>query len=197
MIEYEQALYEIASIQGGYFTAAQALNAGYSYRAQNYRVNSGAWEKVDRGIFRLHNYPYADRPDLIRLTLWSHNQKGEVQAVASHETALAIHDISDVMPQKIHLTVPRGFRKPPPSYVILHVGNLEAKGIEQREGYLVTTPLQTIIDVANAPISQEHLNRAVKDAIERGMVRHTVLKRLELSGGAAKRLTQALEAQDD
>ena len=45
-----QRLYEIASAQGGYFTSAQALEAGYTYRQQH---------DAEEGNHRL-NQPYYD-----------------------------------------------------------------------------------------------------------------------------------------
>ena len=51
--ENAQALYEIAAEQGGYFTAAQAREAGYAYSQQHYHCNRGNWQRVERGIFRL------------------------------------------------------------------------------------------------------------------------------------------------
>ena len=34
----------------GYFTAAQAREAGYSYQAQKYHADRGNWERVRRGL---------------------------------------------------------------------------------------------------------------------------------------------------
>lgn len=59
-----------------------------------------------------------------RLSLWSRNREGVPQAVASHETALRPHGISDLMPEKVHLGVPKGFRKQPPKGVVLHKADL-------------------------------------------------------------------------
>jgi predicted transcriptional regulator of viral defense system len=192
-LENRQALYEIASSQGGYFTSAQALTAGYGYSQQSYHVHRGAWQKIEHGIFRLQDYPPSEREDLIRITLWSHNQKGKPQAVVSHETALAIYDLSDVMPQKIHLTVPPTFRRVSPSYCVLHKSWLAPEDIKLREGYTITTPLRTLLDAAESPLSQEHLNRAVQDAIMLGLVRRSKLKIAEYSPKARERLNQALE----
>jgi predicted transcriptional regulator of viral defense system len=192
-----EKLYEVASSQGGYFTSAQALDAGYTYRQQHYHTQRGTWLKIERGIYRLRDYPPADREDLIRLTLWSHNQKGEPQAVASHETALSIHQMSDLMPGKIHLTVPkRGFRKEPPAGVVLHTANLSGDEIEQRHGYRVTTPLRTLLDAAASPISQEHINSAVQDALDKGLIRYRLLARIKAAPGVQSRIEQALAASD-
>jgi predicted transcriptional regulator of viral defense system len=190
-----QKLYEVASIQGGYFTSAQALAAGYSYFQQHYHTQRGSWIRVERGIYRLRDYPSAEREDLIRLTLWSHNRKGKPQAVVSHETALSIHEMSDIMPSKVHLTVPKqGFRKPPPVGVVLHAARLEEDDVEQRPGFLVTTPLRTLLDVAASPLSQEHINQAVKDAIDKGLIRRRLLAGSEWPAEIHIRIDRALAA---
>lgn len=195
--ENTQRLYEIASVQGGYFTSAQALEAGYSYYQQHYHSQRGTWLKIERGIYRLRDYPPSKREDLIRLTLWSHNRAGQPQAVASHVTALSIHGMSDVMPNRIHLTVPRrGFRKAPPHGVVLHTDYLAEEETEQHSGYRVTTPLRTLLDVAASSLSQEHLNRAVQDALDKGLVRRRLLTEKEMPPDAEARIARALAAYD-
>ena len=192
--ENAQALYQIAASQGGYFTAAQAQAAGYTYRQQHYHSSRGNWLRVDRGLFRLRDFPPGEREDLIRWSLWSRDQKGVPQAVVSHDTALTVHDLSDVMPERIHLTVPRGFRKRVPAGCILHHGSLAEEAIETRPGYSVTTPLRTLIDVAGSALSQEHIDAAVKEALERGLVRRSVLGSGRCESAARRRLNRALAA---
>jgi predicted transcriptional regulator of viral defense system len=192
--ENAQALYQIAASQGGYFTAAQAREAGYTYRQQHYHSSRGNWLRVDRGLFRLRDYPPGEREDLIRWSLWSRDQKGVPQAVVSHDTALTVHDLSDVMPERVHLTVPRGFRKRVPAGCVLHFASLAEEEIEPRPGYSVTTPLRTLIDVAGSALSQEHLDAAVKEALERGLVRRSVLGSIRCEPAARMRLDRALAA---
>jgi predicted transcriptional regulator of viral defense system len=191
-----QALYEVAAAQGGYFTAAQAREAGYAYSQQHYHCTRGNWLRIDRGLFRLRDFPPGEREDLIRWSLWSRDQKGVPQAVVSHDTALTVHDLSDVMPERIHLTVPRGFRKRVPTGCILHHGSLAEVAIETRPGYSVTTPLRTLIDVAGSALSQEHLDAAVKEALERGLVRRSVLGSIRCEPAARMRLDRALAASE-
>ena len=190
--ENTQALYQVAAEQGGYFTAAQARAAGYAYSQQHYHCNRGNWLRVDRGIFRLRDYPPGEREDLIRWSLWSRDQKGVPQAVVSHDTALTVHDLSDIMPERIHLTVPRGFRKRVPAGCVLHFASLAEEETEPRPGYSVTTPLQTLVDVADSALSQEHLDLAVQEALERGLVRRSVLRSAHCQPAARKRLDRAL-----
>ena len=187
-------LYQIATAQGGYFTSAQARQAGYAYSQQYFHVSRGNWLKVDRGLFRLRDFPPAEREDLIRWSLWSRNQKGVPQAVVSHDTALTVHALSDVMPDRVHLAVPKGFRKRVPPGCVLHKASLAPDDVEPRTGYRVTTPLRTLLDVADSPLSQEHLNRAVRDALERGLVRRWLLETAPCSSEARRRLHQALAA---
>lgn len=175
----EDNLIEFANQQGGYFTAKQAVKAGYSYRLHSYHVQTGRWIKIDRGVFRLKSYPPAEREDLVRWTLWSRNHKDEPQMVASHETALAIHDISDVMPAKFHFTVPPGFRKTVPPSVMLYRTVLKPEEIQKREGFFVTTPVRTLKDAAESHLSLDELRKALQDARDRGLVQ---LKKIDIDG---------------
>lgn len=192
--ENARALYQIAAAQGGYFTAAQAKQTGYAYSQQHFHVSRGNWLKIDRGLFRLRDFPPGEREDLIRWSLWSRNQKSVPQAVVSHDSALTVHELSDVMPAQVHLTVPPGFRKSVPPGCVLHKAVLPPGEIESRTGYQVTTPLRTLLDVADSPLSQEHLNRAVHDALERGLVRRRLLETVPCSPKSRRRLDQALAA---
>ncbi len=152
-----------ASLQSGYFTAAQALEAGYSYQAQQYNVQEGNWLRVERGIFRLPEWPPGQHEDLVRWTLWSRHR-----AIVSHQTALSVHELGDVNPARVHLTVPPGFRKTAPG-VIPHQGDLQAEDIGQREGYSVTVPMRSILD-ASAAMEVDQLARVIEEALERGLV---------------------------
>jgi predicted transcriptional regulator of viral defense system len=190
--ENARALYQVAAAQGGYFTAAQARQAGYAYSQQHFHISRGNWLKIDRGLFRLRDFPPGEREDLIRWSLWSRDQKGVPQAIVSHDTALTVHDLSDVMPARVHLTVPPGFRKRVPPGCVLHKADLAPEEIEARIGYQVTTPLRTLLDVADSPLSQEHLNKAVHDALGRGLVRRRTLEIALCTPDARRRLDQAL-----
>ncbi len=194
--ETERVLMEIVREQGGYFTAAQALSVGYTYRQQNYHKNRGNWMYIDHGVYRLRNYPESEHEDLIRWSFWSRNRRGEFQATVSHDTALAIHELGDAMPGKIHLTVPPGFRKKALGGCILHTARLDPHDIEHHHGFNVTTPLRTLLDVADSPLSQDLFENAVRDALKRGMVPSKQLLSAELPKEAKDRLKSAVEATE-
>ena len=190
--ERHAALMAVVAGQGGYFTARQALDAGYSYPRHHYHVQTGDWERVARGIFRLRDYPWAEREDLIVLSLMSHNRASQPQAVFSHETALTLHDLSDANPAHIHLTIPPHFRRRLPADVVIHRGVIPPKDWEERDGYRVTTPLRTLVDIAADPASWMYLESAVRDALRRGMVRSRQLQSAEATDDAHARLVAAV-----
>ncbi len=165
-----QMLAALAHEQGGYFTAKQAKVAGYGYRHLDYHETAGNFERVEHGLYRLPSVPPGEHDDLIRLSFWSRNQKDEPQAVASHQTALALHDLSEILPRELHLTVPPKFRKHAPDGSVLHKAELGEEDVEERGGYRVTTPLRTLLDVAESGVSTEQVAKAINDALKRGLV---------------------------
>lgn len=183
----------IAFRQAGYFTAAQAFDVGYSYQAQKYHVDSGNWIRVDRGLFRLPNWPSSLDDQNVRWSLWSAGR-----GVISHESALLIHGLSDVDPVRIHLTVPPGFRSTDP-LVVLHPDVLPESDTERRQAWSITTPMRTLVDVAGGDLSQEQVDRAVADAIDRGLVtRRTLLRRTaDIADRPALRLERALARREE
>jgi hypothetical protein len=179
----------IAAEQSGYFTAAQALAAGYSYPAQRYHVNRGNWSQVDRAIFRVPEWPTTATEHLTRWSLWSKRR-----AVVSHETALSVYELGNVNPARVHLTVPRGFRQSAPG-VVLHLGEVPTSDVREQEGYRITTPLRSLLDVAAGDLELDELATAVDDAVGRGQVTAPMLRTRsdEFGVNAALRIERALQ----
>lgn len=187
-VDLRRQLDAVAFAQAGYFTAAQALDIGYSYQAQKHHVDTGNWTRVDRGLFRLPNWPSSQDDQWVRWTLWSRGL-----GVVSHESALQVHQLSDVDPAVIHLTVPAGFRAQDP-IIRTHTGAAATDESVQRQGWRVTTPLRTLVDVAGGDLSQEQIDLAVTQALERGLTtRRAILRRTaDESPRAALRLERSL-----
>jgi len=177
--ESQSKLFAIAESQGGFFTAKQAEAAGFDRTHHAYHVSAGNWEREHRGIFRLAQFPATERPDLIRWSLWSRDLQDHPQGVYSHQTALSIHDLSDLMPAKLHMTVPRSFRKNSeiPTILVLHYVDLPAEAIEEREGFRVTRPMQTILDLSESQkLSSDLLAQAFAEARKRGLITESEIK---------------------
>jgi predicted transcriptional regulator of viral defense system len=167
------ALFEIAEGQQGYFTAKQAAAAGYQLGSQAHHAKSGNWVRVERGIYRLARFPQSSEEQLVIYALWSRNRTGELEGVYSHQTALSIHELSDVNPTKLHMTVPPTFRRRAklPKILVLHRASLNEKDIEQRQGFAVTRPLRAIADLmAVESVSRDIVEQALTEGRQRGLL---------------------------
>lgn len=163
--ELRRGLNALALRQAGYFTAAQALEVGYTHQAQRYHVGRKNWVHVDRGLFRLPDWPEREEDVYVRWRLWSRHL-----GVVSHQSALSLYRVGDVNPALVHLTVPRGFRARDPA-VVLHRATLPPDDVVEREaGYRITTPERSLLDAAAAGLTQEQVDGAVADAVDGGLV---------------------------
>lgn len=172
-------LFEIVESQQGYFTTKQAIKAGYADNTHSFHVKSGNWIREERGIYHLKKFPQTERPDLVLWSLWSRDRNEKNQGVYSHQTALSIHELSDIMPSKLHMTIPVQFRKNKkiPGILILHKGNLKESDIVLMQGFQVTTPLRTIMDlVVEGTLAEDFLVQAVREAFKKGLIMRSKLK---------------------
>ncbi len=193
-LQARRDLHALAAGQGGYFTAKQARAAGYGYAHLAYHTGAGTFERAGPGLYRLADVPPSEHDDLVRLALWSRDRADAPQAVASHDTALTLHGLGELLPVRTHLTVPPGFRKEAPGAVVLHRARLGPADVVEREGFSVTTPLRTLLDVASAgTVPVEQVAKAAADAVARGLVRRRQLDIAAIAAGpgAAARLGTA------
>jgi predicted transcriptional regulator of viral defense system len=96
---------------------------------------------------------------------------GMDKAILSHESALALLDLSDNIPDNVHLLVPRrhrGLRRPPD--VVLHTRpDDEDIPTVWREGLPLTAPARTIVDVID-DLQPEQAAMAVRQALNSGLL---------------------------
>ena len=167
-------LYRCVVGQQGMFTTKQAEEAGYKRNNHPYHVRKGNWIREMRGIYRLPMFPQDDEDaQLVLWYLWARNRDERPQGVYSHDTALRIYDLSDLMPAKLHMTVSKKFRRfnSIPDILVLWRGSLNESDIRIMRGFAVTTPLKTLLDLAIAKHLEEALIwQAVKEAAERGLI---------------------------
>ena len=171
--ESYRTLLAVAGLQQGLFTAKQAEAAGYTDESRVYQVRVGNWLRRARGVYQLADFPAPERPDLVLWSLWSRGLDDQPQGVYSHHTALALHDLTDLQPAKLHLTVPATFRRRSriPDGLVLHLGDLPAAETEEREGYRVTRPLRAILDLLQAgDVHPAILREALRDGVARGLI---------------------------
>ena len=163
-----EALYSTAQSQSGYFTTAQAATAGYSPQLLRKYLDNGKVVRVRRGIYRLVHFPASEHEDLVVAWLWA-----EQGGVFSHETALALHGLSDALPAKLHMTLPMSWlrrRLRVPAGLVLHYDDL---GDFDRTGFSavpITSAQRTLRDCLEANGSPELVRQAVLQAQRRGLI---------------------------
>ena len=140
--EAERRLHELAQSQQGFFTTKQAIREGFGEKTHSYHVNAGNWIREHRGIYRLADFPTVERPDLMLWYLWSQNRREVPEGTYSHDTALSLHELSDLMPSKLHMTVPKAFRRMSeiPEILILHRAHLDPNDVQEIHSVRVTRP---------------------------------------------------------
>lgn len=162
------SLFAVAQGQDGYFTTAQAVQSGYSRPLLHKHLASGKMVRARRGIYRLVHFPASDHEDLVVLWLWS-----EQAGVFSHESALALHDLSDVLPGKAHLTLPATWRRRRlrvPSGLVLHFADVGDADRTNFGTVPVTGPLRTLRDCIEADVAPNLVHQAILQARRRGMI---------------------------
>jgi predicted transcriptional regulator of viral defense system len=183
------SLFAVALAQGGYFTTAQAAQSGYSRPLLHKHLASGTMVRARRGVYRLVHFPASDHEDLVVFWLWS-----EQAGVFSHETALALHDLSDVLPSKVHLTLPASWRRRRlgvPAGVVLHFADVGKSDRASFSAVPVTAPLRTLWDCIEANIAPSLLRQGILQARRRGLIKARDEARLQAELGEHNRTVAA------
>jgi len=166
-----------AQTQEGLFTTQQAAECGFSPQLLVHHAQSGRVLRVQRGIYRIAHYPAGTQEDLVAAWLWT-----DRAGVVSHQTALALHELSDSLPSQIHLTLPSEWRRRRfrvPTDVLLHHADIPAPDRTWVGAVPVTNPRRTLNDCAAAALSPELLRQAAKQALHRGLVTRAELGPVE------------------
>lgn len=99
-------LWEVATAQLGFVTAQQATDLGVGKHALQMLVQRGTLTRVAHGVYRFPQYPVSQYDRYMLAVLWTRAP----EASLSHETALDGYGISDVNPNRIHVTVAKSRR---------------------------------------------------------------------------------------
>ncbi|WP_345350327.1 type IV toxin-antitoxin system AbiEi family antitoxin domain-containing protein [Rhodococcus olei] len=154
----DRALRERAGGQGGYFTSAQARACGYSADEMADAVVAGAWLQSDPGLFRLTTWRTGDFDEVARCCVRLDG------AVVSHQSAAELHGLGHLHPSFLHVTAPDdGHARL--DRVAVHHCDLAAGDTEHAGAFLITTPLRTVLDLADGGVSQWVLDEVVGDAL--------------------------------
>ena len=178
-------LFDLAASQEGLFSTAQAAQAGYSPQLLQKHLHAGRVRRVRRGVYRLVHFPPGEHEDLAAVWLWA-----DRAGVFSHETALSLHGLSDVLPVRVHLTVPADWsrrRLRVPQGVVLAYADIP-KGDRAWVGPVqVTAVRRTLADCLASGVAPDLVQQAIQQAAERGLVPRAELARLARPGRGPER----------
>lgn len=178
-------LYELAEEHAGYFTSQQARSSGVAHTMLSYHTARGDLERMAHGVYRLTRYPVHPFGDVIAAVLWAGSD-----AAASHETALAVYGLAEVMPSVIHLTLPRRFRGERAG-VRVHQAPLPALDVWPWEQVRVTRPERTLLDAART-MDPTLVREAAREALAAGLITRRRLARAVAEAPDAARIRETL-----
>lgn len=162
-----------AAAQRGYFTSAQAAAHGISRRALTWRAEHGSAERIEYGLYRLPHWPIDPNDDLYAL------QARATFGTFSHETALHLLGLSDIISGVVHFTIPEASRLRSRPGIRLHRSRHHAATDRTlRDGLWVSGARRALLDSARSGADPDQLLAAARDARERAMLTSDDLRRL-------------------
>jgi predicted transcriptional regulator of viral defense system len=186
----QRALFDTASAQAGYFTVAQALDHGFSSALLTHHTKTGRFVRVVRGLYRLRDYPAEPGEEIVAAWL-----RQAPDAVVSHESALELLELSDIIADRVHLTVARERRRlvaQPGVTIHTTTHPLTETDVIRRHGVRLTAPARTIADVAAAGMAPDQVSAAVGQALRRRLTTPALLR--EAVGSRGHRVQRLVEA---
>jgi very-short-patch-repair endonuclease len=102
-VEEQRSLTWLSQLQGqsGVVSRQQAVDAGFTAKAIDWRLRSGAWRRMYTGAYATFT---GDSSREARL--WAAVMRAGPGAALSHETAAEIHGLTDKPSARIHISVP-------------------------------------------------------------------------------------------
>lgn len=180
-----ERLREVALDQHGFVTTAQALEEGVSYAELSTMVARGRIERAAHGVYRVPQVPVTEHDQYQLAVLWT----GVPEACLSHDTALDAWDITDINPDRIHISVARHrrLRRAGGERYVIHYEDLSPDQMTWWQGIRAVT----------AP-------RAIAQGIASGVPTYLIRQALDRAGRTSmlptaerEDLTAELEARDD
>ncbi len=186
-------LVTLAEENDGLFTSEQARDSGFTDSVLSRLAQRGRIERTARGVYRIPYVPINRFSQYREAILWAQAHRGPHMVALSHETALAVYDISDANPAAIHVTVPKSarLRRESPKSVVVHHDNLSSQEITLIEGLPVTSIARTITDLLHLGGRLDLISQAITDARREGYISAAETQRIRR---ALKRHVEGLRA---
>jgi predicted transcriptional regulator of viral defense system len=157
---------DVAVDNGGYVTPSLVAPHGVPAVELRKMVSRGTLQAAARGVYRVPSLPYDPLDEFILARLWAAGR-----GVISHDSALSVHDLCDINPTKVHLTIPTSYRisRSGGERYAIHRADLVPEEITRIDEVTLTTIRRTLTDSLGS-VPAYLLRAAIETARERGAI---------------------------
>jgi predicted transcriptional regulator of viral defense system len=168
-------IHSLAQDQHGFVRTADLREHGLDPRRLNDYWRRGLADRLGYGVYRIKLVPPSPWDEFMQATLWP-----DGRGVLSHETALDLHELCDVNPSHIDITVPRQYRthRRAPGTYRLHDRDLSPEDVQYIEAVPIVTPARAIADGIEARLRPGLLEQAIDNAARQALITADVSRQL-------------------
>ena len=168
---WEQA-FELATDQYGFITFSDILALGANPVRLRRWHQSDKIDRVGHGIYRFKQIPTSRMDPYMLATLWPSGR-----GVLSHDTALELHELCDINPDKIHLSLPVNYRprRQGGEQYVLHHDDIKDDELAWHEGVRIVTPEVAIRQAIQGAVPIHLVRQAIDKARRLGLVPKRIL----------------------
>lgn len=196
MSDLDRAISLLARTQHGVFNHRQVVGSGGTKQQTFYRLSSGDWLSLDRGVYALASAPATWRRQVMAAVL------SKNRAIATGSSAGVLHGITGCRPGRPEITVPYSGRATSSLAVVRRRSDFTAIHTVTVDRIPAASVAETLFDLSNR-LPRLALEGAVDDCLVRSAVSveglHVVLERISgsrLKGTKAFRET-VVDLTDD
>jgi predicted transcriptional regulator of viral defense system len=170
-------LWDVAVGQYGYATTHDARNLGIATVELAKLAARGALERVSQGVYRFPEWPVSANDHLMEAVLWTR----DARAALSHDTALNMYELSDINPDKLHVTIPKREKKlrrhDMPAALVVHYQDLTPEQIGWWEQIPTVTVATAIEQCINTHVRPDLVLQAIDAARNQGRIDEATAER--------------------
>ncbi len=157
---------DVAVDNGGYVTPALAAPLGVPAVELRKMVSRGTLDSAGHGVYRVPSLPIDRYDEFIRARLWAAGR-----GVVSHDSALLVHELCDINPTRVHLTIPTSYRisRAGGDRYEIHHADLGERDVTRIDAVVLTTIRRTLEDVVDS-VPRYLVRQAVETARQRGAI---------------------------
>jgi very-short-patch-repair endonuclease len=169
--DLDRSISDLARKQHGVFTVQQVKRVGGQKHQIHYRVSSGDWLTLDRGVYALPSAPSTWRRQVMAAVL------GKSRAIASGMTAGSLHTIPGCRQVRPEITVPLAVSAASPLATVQRRSDFDSIAKTTVAGIPTMSAAEVLFDLAKRwPLSR--LEGAMDHCLVRGQIEGPELRRI-------------------